>query len=406
MPSDNFVIVGGGLAAAKAAEALREQQFGGPIVLIGDERHRPYERPPLSKDLLLGKAEADSVYVHDESWYGEHEVDLRLGTAVTAVDRDAHEVRLDDGSTVAYRKLLLATGASPRRLPVPGADAQGVHHLRKVEDSQRIKEMLGSVSRLVVIGAGWIGLEVTAAAREANVAVTVVELEELPLLAALGRELAEVFTKLHREHDVDFRFGQQATEISVTDGRASGVVLADGTRMEADAVLVSIGAAPNTDLAAQAGLTVDNGIVVDAALQSSDPDIVAAGDVANAFHPVLKRQIRVEHWQNAISQPVVAATTMLGKPASYDELPYFYTDQYDLGMEYLGDPTGYDRVVFRGDVDGREFIAFWTKENRVLAGMNVNVWDVGDPIKALILSGKAVDPAALADPDKALESLV
>ncbi|MFC0432478.1 NAD(P)/FAD-dependent oxidoreductase [Kutzneria buriramensis] len=393
MAEQRFVIIGGGLAGAKAAEALREQGFDGRLTLVGDELHLPYERPALSKDHLTGKADRDSLRVHPATWYDEHGVDLTLGIGVSRIDRDGHRVELADGSAHAYDKLLLATGASPRRPPVPGADAPGVRYLRRIEDSEAIRETLASAGRLVVVGAGWIGLEVTAAARQAGVAVTVLEAAELPLLRALGPEVATVFADLHRDHEVDLRLNVQVAEITAT-----GVRLSDGTRIDADAVVVGVGAEPNTQLAKKAGLRVDNGVVVDAALRTDDPDIVAAGDVANAFHPLLGKHIRVEHWANALSQPPVAAATMLGEPAGHEELPYFFTDQYDLGMEYVGLPDGYDRVVFRGDVPGREFIAFWLKDNRVLAGMNVNVWDVVDPIKALIRARTEIDPQALADP--------
>jgi 3-phenylpropionate/trans-cinnamate dioxygenase ferredoxin reductase component len=405
--SETFLIVGAGMAGAKAAEALREQGFDGQIVLVGKESHLPYERPPLSKDYLAGKAERDSIDVHDADWYTEQRIDLRLNTEVTALDRAAHQIELADGSRLDYTKLLLTTGASPRRVSITGADAAGVLYLRTVDDSQRLRETLTDGARVVVIGAGWIGLEVTAAARQAGAAVTVLEVEELPLLRVLGPELAKVFADLHREHDVDLRLGVSAEEITTADGRATGVRLADGTVIDADTVVIGIGATPNTALAEAAGLTVDNGVVVDAALRTSDPDIFAAGDVANAQHPTLGQQIRVEHWANALNQPATAAAAMRGDEAAYDELPYFFTDQYDLGMEYIGHvgPNGYDQVVFRGDVAAREFIAFWLADNKILAGMNVNVWDVVDPIKALIRAGREVDPARLADPDVPLDSL-
>jgi len=390
-----YVIVGASLAGAKAAQTLREEGFGGPIMLIGQETERPYERPPLSKDYLLDKAERESIYVHPAGWYGEHDVELRLGTTVTAVDPAAHEVTLADGSRIGYAKLLLATGSSPRRLPVPGADLDGVHYLRRVADSDRIKETFAAASRVAVIGAGWIGLETTAAARAAGVEVTVLEAAELPLLRVLGREVAEVFAGLHREHGVDLRFGVQVAEITGSGGRADGVRLADGSHIPAEAVIVGVGITPNSQLAEAAGLEVRNGIVTDAGLRSSDPDIYATGDVANAYHPPLGRHIRVEHWANALNQPQAAARAMLGQDVAYDLVPYFYTDQYDLGMEYAGyvEPGGYDQVVFRGDVQRREFIAFWLAGGRVLAGMNVNVWDVNEAIQAVVRGGRAVDAA-------------
>ena len=399
------VIVGASLAGAKAAETLREEGFGGPVALIGEEEERPYERPSLSKDYLLGKAERETIYVHPQAWYADHGVDLRLGTLVTRVDPLAHEVTLADGSLIGYGKLLLATGSAPRRLPLPGADAEGVLYLRRVGDSDRIRTTLQTATRIAVIGAGWIGLETAAAARSAGVEVTVLEAAELPLLRVLGREVAESFADLHREHGVDLRFGVQVAEITGSGGQADGVRLTDGSHIPADAVVVGIGITPNSQLAEAAGLEVGNGIVVDAGLRSSDPDIYAAGDVANAYHPLLGRHVRVEHWANALNQPQVAARAMLGQDVAYDLVPYFYTDQYDLGMEYAGyvEPGGYDRVVFRGDVEGREFVAFWLRGGRVLAGMNVNIWDVNEMIQAIVRGGRTVDASRLADPGVPLD---
>jgi len=406
--SDTFVIVGGGLAGAKAAEALRNLGFDGRLILLGGEHHAPYERPPLSKEYLQGKTPREKVFAHAHHWYAEHGVDLRSGQFVTGLDRAAHGVHLADGSVVGYDRLLLTTGASPRELRVPGADAAGVRYLRTLDDSEALRATLATIERLVVIGAGWIGLEVAAATRLAGVEVTVVETAELPLLRVLGPEVAQIFADLHVEHGVDFRFNASLVEILNENGLATGVRLNDGTTIAADAVLVAVGAAPNVQLAAAAGLHVDNGIVVDAALRTNDPDIFAAGDVANAFHPFFDRQIRVEHWANARQQPKAAAASMLGKDVSYAELPYFYTDQYDLGMEYVGfvDPGEYDRVIFRGDVAGREFIGFWLSNDRVIAGMNVNVWDVVEPIKAIIRSRLAIPASQLADVGVALADLV
>jgi 3-phenylpropionate/trans-cinnamate dioxygenase ferredoxin reductase subunit len=405
--SSAYVIAGASLAGAKAAETLRGEGFDGPVVLIGDEAERPYERPPLSKDYLLGKAEREAIFVHPASWYAANGVELRLGVPVTGIDRAAHEVALADGNRIGYAKLLLATGSSPRRLTVPGADADGVLYLRRAADSDQIKAAFQNASRIAVIGAGWIGLETAAAARAAGVEVTILEAAELPLLRVLGAEVARVFAGLHREHGVDLRFGVQVNEITSAGGRADGVRLADGSHIEADAVIVGVGITPNSQLAEAADLETRNGVVVDAALRSSDPDIYAAGDIANAYHPALGQHIRVEHWANALNQPQAAARAMLGQEVSYDRVPYFYTDQYDLGMEYVGyvEPGGYDQVVFRGDVERREFVAFWLAGGRVLAGMNVNVWDVNDTIQALVRGGRPVDPARLADPSVPLDQL-
>ncbi len=404
-----YVIVGASLGGAKAAEALRAAGYDGQVVLLGTETELPYERPPLSKGYLLGNAERETIYVHPRDWYTEADIDLRLGVTATAIDRAAHEVVLADGSRIGYTKLLLTTGSSPRRLQIPGADLDGVLYLRSAGDSDRIKALLGVVDRIAVIGAGWIGLEITAAAREAGVAVTVLEAAELPLLRVLGPEVASVFAELHAEHGVDLRFGVQVTDITGSDGHADGVRLSDGTRIQADAVIVGIGITPNTELAVAAGLDVRNGVQVDAQLRSSDPDIYAAGDVASAFHPLLGKHIRVEHWANALNQPQAAAKAMAGEHVNYERVPYFFSDQYDLGMEYAGyvEPDEYDEVVFRGDVDRREFVAFWLGNgSRVLAGMNVNVWDVNDAIQALVRGRQPVDKAALADPAMSLESLL
>lgn len=405
---DPFIIVGASLAGAKAAEALREEGYEGPILLIGDEEDRPYERPALSKEYLQGKAERDSFDVHTADWYDEHDVQLRLSTSVTAIDPASHQVTLGDGTQLRYAKLLLATGSRVRPLTVPGADLEGVHYLRTVADSDGIRAAFAKASRVVVIGAGWIGLETAAAARAADVEVTVLENAELPLLRVLGAEVAQSFADLHTEHGVDLRLGVSVKALTGDNGRVTGVELEDGTRLEADAVIVGVGIVPNSDLAEAAGLEVDNGVRVNASLQSSDADIYAAGDVANAHHPFLQRQLRVEHWANATYQPAVAAKSMLGTAGEYDALPYFFSDQYDLGMEYTGyaEPAECDEIVIRGSLKGREYIAFWLIGGKVQAGMNVNVWDVTEDIEALIRSGKQVDTAQLANTDTPLGSLV
>jgi 3-phenylpropionate/trans-cinnamate dioxygenase ferredoxin reductase component len=409
MSQDAFVIVGASLAGAKAAEALRAEGYAGPVVLIGAEADLPYERPPLSKDYLQGKSPREDIFVHPEAWYRENDVELRLGVAVTEIDRVAHRVTIADGNSQPYAKLLLTTGSSPRRLPLPGADLDGVMYLRTVGDSERIKSALESASRVAVIGAGWIGLETAAAARIAGAAVTVLEAAELPLLRVLGPETAQVFADLHRDHGVDLRLGIGVAEITRAAGRATGVRLTDGSRVDADLIIVGVGIAPNTQLADTAGLEVSDGLVVGPDLRTSDPDVYGAGDVASAFHPLLGKHIRVEHWANAVNQPQAAARSMLGQPVSYDRVPYFYTDQYDLGMEYSGyvEPGGYAQVVFRNETAGREFIAFWIDSaGRVLAGMNVNIWDVNDAIEALVRSGRPVDPELLRDPTVDLAGLV
>ncbi|MER5998733.1 FAD-dependent oxidoreductase [Nonomuraea angiospora] len=379
-----YVIVGAGLAGAKAAETLREEGFDGEIVLIGAENERPYERPPLSKDYLQGKSERESIFVHGPEWYADNAVDLRLGTRVTRIELDKHLVRLGDGSRRRYDKLLIATGATPRRLP------GHAYYLRTVHDSEALKERLASAGSVLIVGASWIGLETAAAARAAGCEVTVVEPEPTALNRPLGNELGDLFARLHVSKGVDLRFGTAAAEITET-----GVRLSSGERLAADFVVVGIGAAPEVGLARDAGLDVGQGIHTDAALRTSHPDVFAAGDVAEPFHPLYGRRLRVEHWANALHGGPAAARSMLGQDVVYDRIPYFYTDQYELGMEFSGDIEGYDEIVYRGEPESLEFIAYWLREGRVIAGMNVNVWDVVDEIQELIRSRVIVDQKEL-----------
>ena len=408
MPAEPaYVIVGASLAGAKAAETLREEGFSGAVILIGAEDLRPYERPPLSKGYLLGKDDADSVFVHEPGWYAEHDVDLRLGVTVTAIDPVARQVEVAGGDPVSFGKLLITTGSSPRRLGVPGTDLDGVLYLRTRPDSDRLRASLAAGGRVVIAGSGWIGLETAAAAREYGCDVTIVEPEPGALRRSVGPELGEVFADLHRSHGVEFRFGEGLAELRGSGGRVSSVVTSADAELPADLVIIGIGAVPNDAIAAAAGLRVDNGILVDEALRSSDPDIFAAGDVANSFNPLLGRRIRVEHWANALASGPVAARSMLGQQVSYDWVPYYFSDQYDLGMEAAGlpEPGHYDQVVFRGDPQTLEFIAFWLSDGAVVAGMNVNVWDVNDDIQALIRAGTSVDVSRLEDPDFPLTDL-
>ncbi len=401
--TDTFVIVGGGLAGAKAAETLRSEGFDGRVVLVGDEDVRPYERPPLSKEFLRGEAEGPP-FVHDEGFYAEQEIELELSTRAVAIDRDAAEVELGDGSRLGYDKLLLSTGAEPRRLPVPGADLDGILYLRSLSDSEAIGERFGSGKRLVVIGAGWIGAEIAASARQKGCEVTMLEMTSVPLERVLGPEVGAIYRDLHQSHGVDFR-PETAAERFEGDGAVARVVTGDGASIDADFVVVGVGVTPRTELAERAGLEVDNGVLTDARLKTSDPRIFAAGDLANAHHPFYDRRLRVEHWANALNQGPAVARAMLDQDVAYDEIPYFFSDQYDAGMEYGGYATEWDEVVFRGDPAGGEFIAFWVADQKVVAGMNFNVWDVNEAIRALIRSRATVDRAQLEDPDTPLDDL-
>jgi NADPH-dependent 2,4-dienoyl-CoA reductase/sulfur reductase-like enzyme len=395
-----FVIVGGGLAGAKAAETLRAEGSTGEIVLFGDEAEVPYERPPLSKDYLLGKKPRESAFVHPAEWYAEHEVDLRTGVSVAAIERATHTVIFEDG-TQHYDKLLLATGAAPRRLDIPGETLDGVHSLRKLPDSDALRQAFTAGRRVVIVGSGWIGLETAAAASIAGCHVTVIEPQPTPLYYAIGPELGRVFTTLHQAHGVEFLFGETAAEFhGDAAGRLGSVLTSSGAILPADVAIVAIGAGPNDALAREAGLDIGNGVVTDAALRTSDPDIYAAGDVAFTFLPLLGTHVRVEHWSNALNGGPAAAKSMLGQEVEYNRVPYFYTDQYDLGMECSGlpSPGAYDEVVYRGDPATLEFIAFWLKGGRLIAGMNVNIWDVTTDIQSLVRSGRTLDPSRLADP--------
>lgn len=425
--SETFVIVGGGLAGASAARTLRAEGFAGRLVLVAGEDEVPYIRPPLSKEFLAGAAERKDTWVEPESWYPGHDIELLRGRSATSVDVAEHVVVLDDHASLPYTRLLLATGSSPRRLPLETfPDFAGVHYLRTLTSSERLRDELREGGRrVVVVGAGWIGLEVASAARAYGNEVTVLGRETTPLEPILGAELGSHFAEVHRRGGVDLRMGVDVAGFTgahnglhlgihhaphTAHGPVSAVLLRDGEEIPADVVVVGIGAVPNTELARGVGLVDDNGIVVDASL-SAGLDVWAAGDVARAFHPVLGKHLRVEHWANAEHQGAAAARSMLDQPVSYDRVPYFYTDQFDLGMEFsgYGDLMPGASVVYRGDRASGEFIAFWVTPadggSRVVAGMNVNVWDVNPAVEALIASGRAVDVARLTDPGTPLEHL-
>ena len=402
--SETYVIVGAALAGAKAAETLREEGFDGRVVLIGDEPEIPYERPPLSKDYLRGESEREGAYVHPASFYDAQNIELRTEVSVTGVDLSASEVIIGD-ERLGYSKLLIATGAEPRRIPVPGADLDGVHYLRSFADSDALRAAIEASTSVAVIGAGWIGAEVAASARQKGLEVTLIEQLDAPLERVLGRELGEIYGAIHRDQGVDLRTGSTVEAIEGS-GRAERVRLAGGDTVDCDFVVVGIGVAPRTALAEAAGLEVGDGILVDERLKTSADNVFAAGDVAGHWHPFFEQRLRVEHWHNALEQGPAAARSMIGTGEPYDKIPYFFSDQYDVGMEYAGHATEWDEVVFRGDVDAREFIAFWLKDGRVLAGMNVNVWDVTDDIQALIRSRTPVSAHDVSDPGITLLDLI
>jgi 3-phenylpropionate/trans-cinnamate dioxygenase ferredoxin reductase subunit len=472
-----FVIVGAGLAGAKAAETLRAEGFDGRLLLFGEEAERPYERPPLSKAYLRGETDRHSLYVHPEEFYAAHDIELRPSTRVDSIAPASHQLELASGERIGYRRLLLATGATARRLRLPGADLGGVHYLRSRGDADALAAAAARAEHVVVVGTGWIGSEAAASLRQLGRDVTMVGPDPAPLARVLGPEVAGVYRDLHADHGV-----RLLPETRVAGfrghGRVEAVVTEDGRTVEGDLVLVGAGAVPRTELAEAAGLPVAGGVLVDEQLEAigaagvyavgaagvyavgaagvyavgaagvyaagaagvyavgaagvyavgaagvyavgaagvyavgaagvyaaGAAGVYAAGDVAAAWHPRYQRYLHVEHWANALNQGPAAARNMLGIPTPYARLPYFYSDQYDLSMEYSGLAATWDRVVVRGDLAAREFIAFWLKDQRVVAGMNAGVWDVVPDIQALIRRGRPVDPARLADPDIPLDQV-
>jgi 3-phenylpropionate/trans-cinnamate dioxygenase ferredoxin reductase subunit len=399
-----LVIVGASLAGAKAAEGARGAGFDGRVVLVGDEQELPYERPPLSKAVLRGEADPETTRVHDDDFYATHDIELLTGRAVEALDPDAHQVHLDAGDVMSFTAAVLTTGAAPRRLDIPGAELSGVHYLRQIDDSRRLGAAIRDAGRVAVIGAGWIGSEVAASARQMGAEVVLVDPAPTPLHGVLGDEIGEVFRRLHADHGVTLRLRTGVAELRGTD-RVEQVVLSDGRVEAADIVVVGVGVTPRVELAAAAGLKVDDGIVVDEQLRASAPDVYAAGDVASAWHPHYGRHLRVEHWANALNQGTTAGINAAGGDERYTRLPYFFSDQYDLGMEYVGHSDPGDAVVVRGSLDDRQFIAIWHHHGIVTAAMNVNVWDVVEELKAIIAAGRPLDPKRLADPAVPLRDL-
>jgi 3-phenylpropionate/trans-cinnamate dioxygenase ferredoxin reductase component len=405
MSEQTFIIVGASLAGAKAAEELRGRGFDGRVVLIGAEPERPYERPPLTKDYLRGESPREKAYVHDASFYSEHEIELLTSTKVAMLDLGASRITLAGGRDLGFDRLLLTTGAEPRRIAVPGADLAGVHYLRSLADCDQLRDRIGAGGHAVVVGAGWIGSEFAASARQRGLEVTVIDPLALPNERIFGPEIGAFYRDVHAQQGVELLLGD-GVESFEGDGAVARVHTAGGRVVDCDFVVVGIGVVPRVELAEDAGLAVDNGVVVDERLQTSVPNVFAAGDIARALHPFFGERIRVEHWANALNQGPAAARAMLGEPVSFDRIPYFFSDQYDVGMEYSGYAPQWDKVVFRGDRDDGKFIAFWLQDGRVIAGMNVNVWDVNEHVQALIRSRQAVDVAALTDSDTPLDSLV
>jgi len=402
---ERIVIIGAGLAGARAAEALRKDGFAGSITLVGDEPDRPYLRPPLSKEYLRAESDREKVYVHPQSFYVEQHIDLRTGSAARAIDVGLREVVLDDGERLRFDRLLIATGARPRQLSIPGSNLPGVVTFRTLADADKVREAAVEAEQIVVIGTGWIGSEVSASLRMLGRDVVVIGSDSVPLERVLGPEIGAVYRDLHLENGVAFRSGTSVARIIGTD-HVQAVETGAGERIAADLVVAGIGVEPRTELARAAGLAVSDGIEVSATLETSVPGIFAAGDVAGAWHPFYDRRLRTEHWANAKFQGAAAGSLMLGANAPYDRIPDFYSDQYDLGMEYTGRAERGDRLVVRGSLTDREFVAFWIRDGRVVAGMNANIWDVAKPIERLIRSRAVVDPERLADQSVQIDDLV
>lgn len=406
--SRSFVIIGAGMAGARAAASLRAEGFDGRVVLLGEEVVPPYDRVPLSKQYLRSEPGGHQLFVYDENFYAEHGIDLRLDTRAASIAVEDRCVVLESGERLDYDRLLLTTGAHLSRLRLPGSDLDGVHYLRRTRDADRLKDALTAADRVVIVGAGFIGCEVAASARQMGIEVAVVDVTELPMEHAVGPEIARFYRDVHADHGVDWhlRVGVEALR---GGSRVEQVVLADGQVLAADAVVMGVGVQPRVELARAAGITLDNGILTDQYLATNISGIYAAGDVANAWHPFLGSHLRLEHWSSALEQGPVAARNMLGIATVYDRVPFFFTDQYDVWMEYTGYASAGAEVVFRGDPtsgEAAEFVAFWLRDGKLVAGMNINLKNVPDTIAALIASEARLDPAALADPDVDLASLL
>jgi 3-phenylpropionate/trans-cinnamate dioxygenase ferredoxin reductase component len=401
----SIVIVGAGQAGAWAAATLRDEGFEGRVVLIGDENHVPYERPPLSKEVLAGDEAPETTHMHDRAFYDEKAIELRLGITAEAIDLDGHRVRLSDGDDVAYDKLVLATGARARQLPVPGADLAGVHTLRGIDDMAAIRSDIGDGAHAVIIGGGYIGLEVAATARKLGCRVTVLEAMERVMNRVVAPEIGEFYADVHRQNGVEFRLGV-GVEAFEGDGRAARVRCADGTALEGDLFIVGVGAIANVELAEAAGLAVDNGIVVDEFGRTSNPDVVAAGDVSNHPNPILGRRVRLESWQNAQNQAIATARALVGDGEPYAEVPWFWSSQYDLNLQMVGLPDAWDTLVWRGDKDERKFSVFYLADGVMVGANCINSARDVRPARTFIGEKRAIDPAALADTDRALKKLL
>ena len=402
---ETFVIVGAGLAGGSAATTLRKEGFDGRVVLIGAEPHPPYERPPLSKGYLRGEIPFEQALVQPPDFYRDNDLETHFGVEVTRVDAADSAVELDSGERIAYDKLLVATGVKNRRPSIPGLDLEGIYDLRTVADCDRIRQEISPGRKAVVVGMGFIGSEVAASLRQSGLEVVVVDRNRVPLQRVLGEEVGKVMEDIHRDHGAELLFEDTVASFEGA-GRVRRVRTSRGRCIECDFVVVGLGVEPVTDLLADTGVRLDNGIVVDEHCRSSIEGIYAAGDVANHYHPVFGRHIRVEHWQNALRQGPAAARSMLGKDEPYEEIPWFWSDQYEHNLQYAGFHTGWDQLIVRGGLDQRNFVAFYRKEGRVLAAVAIGRGKDLRRSIALIKARARVEAAKLCDPEVDLRKLV
>jgi 3-phenylpropionate/trans-cinnamate dioxygenase ferredoxin reductase component len=399
-----FVIVGGGLTGAKTAESLRGWGYDGQILLVAEEPQRPYERPPLSKSFLRGQSDFEDAAVHPDSWYVDHDVELLTSTRALSIDPAQRLVELDPGGGFLYSRLVLATGSRPRPLEVPGTDLDGVFYLRSMADAEAVRSVAIPGSRAVIIGAGWVGTEVSASLRRLGVEVALVYRSPTPFHGILGPEFGTVMASLHAEHGVELHPGSSVRALTGTSS-VEQVELHSGTVIECDFVVVGLGVNPADELARQAGIDIDNGVLTEASLATSAPGVFAAGDVANVDHPIFGRRVRSGHWWTALTQPPVAAASMLGHPARYDWVPTFTSKQYDLMIEHTGFAPVWDSVVFRGDPASRCFMAFWLAAGLVAAGATAGIPGLERHMRKLVTHRAVVLAASLADPDVDLADL-
>jgi 3-phenylpropionate/trans-cinnamate dioxygenase ferredoxin reductase subunit len=405
LTKSTFILLGGGLASATAASTLRAEGFDGRVIIVGDENHPPYSRPPLSKDVLRGEKSPEKTWLRQPAWYASKDIELHLGVRAVAIDPRAHWVELASGARLAYDKLLIATGGSPRTLDIAGGELPGVFYLRRLDDALALREHLSPGAQVIVIGAGFIGAEVAASARTLGCEVTMLEIAEIPLGRALGPTIGQIYADLHREHGVELytRVGVERIE---GHGHVQRVVTTDGRVHEASVVVIGVGMLPDVDLARRSGFATGNGIIVDEYCQTSVDDVFAAGDIAHHPNRFLGRRIRVEHWQNAQHQGSAAARNMLGQQKPFREVPWVWSDQYEHNLQIVGLPGPTERVVVRGDTTTRNFSAFFVRDGRVAAALAVNRSEDVRVARLFIQHGTEVTAEHLADVDTALGELV